>query len=877
MLPFRTPEFEAFTVHLPLSRTGIAAKPAPSPARGARRNLRFAAALWLLPAVLWAGAPAGEKFPEPSAEVFRGPPADYEELLVPRSNADEGRLRTLSVEERTGDARTNELVRVPVFFAEGECRSIDELVIVPADGTDARPVVIQADDVRHAPDGGISRAHLWFATDLEPGEKRTFHLMARRAKQPASVTDAMVSERTATGLRMATDAGEVEFDASGALRAVRSGTNTWRFAEAGAFPRVQIRYPAARGAPAGITDFDQGSASRSVAWAPGPLFTKVRLRIEGGGGAALEQVYRVPRHGRELVLTSKLFTGARVDGAVRENRLLVGRLEAGAGTPEVVTIPAGVRAALRSEHAYDVTSVRAPRAGALLAVPLVIGGANGRWQLGKEGQLTLFGLRGLKHGNEGEPDTLRAFWTEVRLVPAAATDERALWRVYRRHVQPLVAVVDEVGVTVDDLHRALSGVIREMKPVGWRQEAGRARVLGGPEQAAKVFARNPAPQEADAARLVRGARNATAKLTNNGARKLREDEKGRAYGGLDPYHITYTQSAAAALAELGEAPPLVAAAGLAMARGVREFGGRVDAYGSPYIDCFNRTLNMQMGPVLFGLTAGSAAGDDALARFYRDLVTAPAVQAVFGRGQRPYTSAPAKSRDQSDYLYQAICDFWLRATELLGGEELHEHPLAYSRYTDCIDVLADRYHGVASRDDAGATGRARANFFRGQTHTHRWLGWSCAPYIRLLEDPEEQAAIGLTEAIRHTQAQKGRWKNWPDLTFYILADLLVRESLARYSPPILPAAPDQVTVQRKGEAAVLSWARVPGAAEYRVYRAPRDGGPFRWLNSPHADDPAPKLVEPRYVDEDAPAEVAYVVNAVDDAGRESRWPESLSR
>jgi hypothetical protein len=428
-------------------------------------------------------------------------------------------------------------------------------------------------------------------------------------------------------------------------------------------------------------------------------------------------------------------------------------------------------------------------------------------------------------------------------------------------------------VSVDDLHAALRDVAREMKPVGWRQEAGRADVLGDEARAGKILQQAPGAKESDPAALKRSAENARAKLTQNGQRKLRDDEKGRAYGLLDPYHITYTQSAAAALAVLTDASPKVNAVNHAMALAVREVGGRVDDAGNPYIDCFGRALNMQLGPVLFGLTAGAAEQDDTLVRFYRDLATAPPVLGIFGRGQRPYTGAPAKTPDQTDYLYQSICDFWLRAAELLANENLGLHPLAYGRYTDCIDVLADLYHGASARNKDSLPGLARANFFRGQAHTHRWLGWSCAPFVRLLADPAEKSSVGLTEAVRYAQLQKGRWKNWPDLTFYILADLLVRDDLARHTPAALPPAPTNLQVQTASGGAELTWDASTGAASYRVYRGTTNGGPWQLLNSPHHDPAAPPLVSRAFHDPDGNANSAYVVTALDAAGRESPWPD----
>ncbi|HYD84561.1 MAG TPA: hypothetical protein VEA63_10925, partial [Opitutus sp.] len=637
-------------------------------------------------------------------------------------------------------------------------------------------------------------------------------------------------------IRFTTESGRVIFGRGGELRAIENSEGRWQFAESGAFPRIELHYPKTDEQPETNVTFDDTVGQRTVQWSSGELFHKLRIRLAQAEGAALEVEFRIPRHGREVTMTTAVFPGPRKNVAVRQNRLLEGRLTGGEGTARIVEVPAGIRRLLRAEHAYTVSAVTTSASkSALLAVPLVIGGGNGEWSVDENGGVVLRGAGGLQRGDEGEKNTLHAFWTEVRLVPTAAVEVEPLWQRYREHVQPLVAIVEEPGMAITHLNAALRAITGEMKPIGWRQEAAHALVRDDVARMGRILKSGPKKHEADVAALLGGARAAQAKLTNNGERKVLEHEKGRAYGGLDPYHVTYTQSAAAALSLFGEVPERVGAVNHAMARAVREFGGRTDAFGSPYIDCFNRALNMQMGPMLFGLTAGAAAGDADIARFYRDLATAPAVQAVFGRGQRPYSGAPAKTADQTDYLYQAICDFWLRTTELLANEDLQLHALAYSRYTDCVDVMADRYHGVASRDKPGAAGQARANFFRGQAHTHRWLGWSAAPYIRLLETPEEGAAIGLTEAVRHTLLQKGRWKNWPDLTFYALADLLVRKGLGRYERPNLPVHPTNVVTRADGRAIEISWDAVPEAAEYRVYRADGEGGPYRWLNSSYVE------------------------------------------
>jgi hypothetical protein len=817
----------------------------------------------------------GAEFRE-DRNVFSAPPAPYSPRLSSANRPENGLLRTLQVAERAGVDREGELVRVPIFFHEGECPAVKNLVLTDESAPGSGPSIpFQADDVRRGPDGGISRMHLWFAVNLKAGEKRRYRLSQGSGSMAAP--NAMSLRRSEEGgLTVQTDQGAITVSKDGGLQSMKVTGGSWEFSEP-AEPSVLISYPAGPAGDATEVTLNRRTDARVVEWSAGVLFSKIRTVLSAANGASLEQEFRIPQHGREIVVTTALFPGERVGAVVKQNRLLEGSVEGwNAGEAGVRHIPAGVRFALRAEHAYSVTGLVKPdRTGSLLAVPLVLGGTNGVWSSEKAGTVILEGNRDLQKGAEGEAKTLYGYWTEVRLVPVAAVGDDSLWQAYRSHVQPLVAVVDEPEITVETLHATLRDVVREMKPIGWRQEAGRAEVLEERERATRLLQHVPAARESDVEGLVAGAKNAENTITKNGQRKIREDEKGRAYGGLDPYHITYTQSAAAALVKLEDAPANISAVNLAMARGVRQVGGRVDGMGYPYIDCFNRTFNMQLGPVLFGLTAGPDAHDDSLVRFYRELATTPLVKGVFGRGQRPYTGGPTTSADATDYLYQSICDFWLRATELLAHENLDLHPLAYSRYTDCIDVVADRYHGASAKPKESETTEVRANFFRGQSHTHRWLGWSCSPFIRLLEDPAEHSQIGLTEAVAYARAQEGRWKNWPDLTFYILADLLVRSGLPGYVAPALPPSPKNVVVKPEpdGESVEISWQTAPGAAAYRIYRTDTPGGPYRWLNSPYVTSPTPALTVEHYADAGVKVATEYVVTSVDDAGRESPWPD----
>ena len=274
---------------------------------------------------------------------------------------------------------------------------------------------------------------------------------------------------------------------------------------------------------------------------------------------------------------------------------------------------------------------------------------------------------------------------------------------------------------------------------------------------------------------------------------------------------------------------------------------------------------MQMGAVLFGLVSGT--DDPGTAAYYRDLMGSSSIRGVYGRALRPYSEKIGNTPDYSDYLYQAICDFWIRSDELLAGENLGLHPLAYSRYTDCIDVLADQFHGFDTRDADGSAGPARANFWRGQPHTHRWLGWSCSPFIRILERPGDTA--GATEIVQYCRMLHGRWKNWPDLTYYVLAAMLRKDGLGRYHAPDLLPRPAGVTVDGAGEGMAVSWQQVPGAAGYRVYRGSVEGGPLRCINSPYASKPR-AVTDTRLNDPAGRPADHYLVTAVDSSGREGR-------
>ena len=129
--------------------------------------------------------------------------------------------------------------------------------------------------------------------------------------------------------------------------------------------------------------------------------------------------------------------------------------------------------------------------------------------------------------------------------------------------------------------------------------------------------------------------------------------------------------------------------------------------GFPRVDCFASALNMQLGPLGLALFGGRGADDPALAAWALDALHAPAVTAIYGHGQRAYAGEIDRPA-ASDFLYQNISDFHLRAIELATGEDLWLHPTALARYFDCVDVTADLQHRAAPGTEARGWSRANS-------------------------------------------------------------------------------------------------------------------------------------------------------------------------
>ena len=352
-------------------------------------------------------------------------------------------------------------------------------------------------------------------------------------------------------------------------------------------------------------------------------------------------------------------------------------------------------------------------------------------------------------------------------------------------------------------------------------------------------------------------------------RHLQEDEKGRAAGSLDPYHVTYDTTALAYWLMNGNLPQPVLESTRARMEAVRRQIGRVDESGWPYLDVFSRTQNMQMGPPL--LTLADAGASAETRQYYRDQLSAPTLGAVMLRGLRPYQGRAQTQPGESDTLYQAVVDFMLRATELSTNESFGLQPVAFGRYLDAIDVNADLYHPAHPRSDDEGGRFARANFFRTQSHLHRWLAWGPAPFFALLQTRTRESDglfPGATEAWQFANVLSGRWKNWPDQSWLFLSTVLPEKAGTHHPAPRPPTA-SAIKTDHRADGNHVSWEKRPDAQIYRVYRL-RNGAPPFWVDSPYRGGKVAGDSNERW-DPDGKSDDRYVVHVVDQAGHESAW------
>lgn len=813
-------------------------------------------ALLVLGSWLSAGAAEGG-----SPQIFFGPVADYE-LPPPKATAPTDEvMRWVWVQERMQIGRKGAAVRVPVFFSAGECHDPGEVALVRWPSRESVPV--QWDDVRRGPDGGVARLHLWFNTDLAPGENQRWALVKRSAAV-ASRTSLLTSTVADGKLAVSASGTKVLFHLDVSRRAALAALEM----EDG--PSLQF----SDGAGAEVEMSSSGEADRIAAgdggaleWASGPVFAKIVIRARGKRSACeVEQVVRIFSDGTVNVGQSVRPASSERPVNLKSQEFLSGRL-AGNAELSVRAQPAGIVDSLLDVHrGYLVDGLlEGTHPRGWLVVPGWLGGTAGRVEVSSRRDFRVHAPGGIT-SSEGDAraGTVRAFWAEVTFIPARRDGQNLARSDLLAAAQPLVGIVDRPGVDLTAAVKRIEDNVREMKPVGWANETA-VRSLNGRTE---PFPKRNWAVEKTPDHWVAAAQKARAKVTGGSDRRLAEDEKGRAAGSLDPYHLTYGETAVGYWL-MNDAMPEPARASIrAQLTAVRRELARTNEQGWPYLDVFARTQNMQMGPPFLALADHGI--DSELQRFCRDQLAAPHLAAVMLRGLRPYEGRPQNNPVPSDELYQGVVDFFLRATELALNESLGLNPVAFGRYLDAIDVNADLYHPAHARASEQADGFARANFFRMQSHLHRWLNWGPAPLIALLQPPVADGIVpGTTEVWHYANALAGHWKNWPDQSWLFLAAKLPEKAAVYHPPPRLAAVKD-VRIRRDGKGNHLAWDKDPAAVSYRIYRL-RPKQPPVWLNSPYVSGRPVADSGLEWNDDEGNSDDRYRIHVVDAGGHESGW------
>ncbi len=860
----------------------------PSRAAGGvcRRYPRGLSGLCAAAAILLAGAAVGASAADD--DVFGAPPAPMTMALragAPRTN---GLLRLLTVEERVGVGRSNELVRAPLFLHAGECAAPDALALYAAEDVRCeRPLPWQADDIRRDATGAVSRLHLYFEADLAPWQRRQFLLYARTHGAPAMPAVPMEVRDGRVTLRGADLAVTFLADGprAGGIVALESAAGAVAIPSGVLGPRVTLRRQdvelrTMRETPVSYAE-PASMEVRALRYGTGPLFAKWVVRIGPPGVPdAAEYTYRLPRRGGLLIQTARflpeepdsLQVVGTTGGDLLHGRLVLGRDAAGL---RVVDVPAGLRRLLRRASGHQNQAlVHAASGVSLLAIPYVQSGASAI-VLGADGTVAFAGPRTFTRHEDGDSGSIRAFWCETRYVFGRAVTVDALWLASLPHMQTLTAIVDEPGIGPVDLTLELAALAPSFRKItnwgrGWQQTAAIAYIERNEGEWRRILAGVAAGRAGD-----RSDETSVDHWLPGWARVGPGETPRRPsgwkidYGRMDPYHIGFAAGSMPAFAATLAPSERLDRICLAVARASRLTNGSVDGYGMPYLNCFSTAFNMQAGSVLFGLHSGRAMDDPGLSQFYRDVTRQNGVLAIYGRGQRAYTSA-LRGAGQSDLLYEAISDFWLRTAELHTGEDLWLHPAVYGRYTDAIDVCADLCHRAPGATDIASW--PRANFFRTQTHDHRWEAWDAAPYVGLFRVAGDPVPPGLTEAAYFVRHRVGRHVNWSELFNHFHAAVNLNAARQRYQPLVAPPLPAGVTVAAARPGRRVTWEPAAGAATYRIYRSEQEGGPWTLLNSPYVVGRAREtLTVCSYEDARGAAAHVYHVTALDARGIESRW------
>lgn len=816
----------------------------------------------------------------PAEAVFEASPdwpADFTPRLKPAASP--AILRHLTVEERVGEPRTDELVRVPLFLHDDEPNNPAAWALFAETDTARRqPLVFQVDDIRRNERGQLTRCHLYFFATLSAWERRRYVLVPRTRETAPPPPSPEAASCTRSGDRVALAGRDltITFLTSGPRAGALTGIRAWQqdlHLPAGWIaPELTLVRQAAdcsRLRTAALSyDRPDSFEVRAVHWGAGPLFAKFAVRIGPPGQPdSAEFIYRVPARGTVVLQTQRLAPegppSPDVSGA-EGHAILAGplRFSPESAQPEIVRVPAGLRRLTRTTIGHSLEALVDRGVGlALLPVPGVqTGGIS--LETTTTGDLRIPGPACFRRHPASNSATLRAFWGETRLAFTTATDPESLWHLARAQFQPLVAIVDEPDLGPADYRAAMPELAQRFREIqqwsrNWAQDAAILWLARDRARYDALSARKPTTLEGTVDFHKPSWARAHPPLPRN------PKDQGR----IDPYHLAYGSSTIPLYHRLAPNPRLPATA-RAIGRASHEVFGRVNTAGFPRIDCFASAFNMQLGPLGLALFGGRETGDTALATWARDALHAPGVTGIYGHGQRPYPGEIGRA-EASDFLYQAISDLHLRSLELATGEDLWTHPAALYRYFDCVDVTADLQHRPAV--SGASPGWSRANFFRGQAHDHRWEAWSCGPLAGLLGRPSDQGRIGSTEAAYWIQRQARGRQSWAELLWYAHADLLLETAGTLPSPAQGPELPAEVSVRRTGAGNQLGWRPVPDVSGYRIYRARQSGGPWTWLNSPYTGTTKPPLVATSFLDSDGSPDDVYLVTAVDRHGRESRW------
>lgn len=818
--------------------------------------------------------------------VFDAPPfpaAEFEPRLHERPVDRAWPLRVLTVEERVGVARVNELVRVPVFFHEGESDNFDALAIYERTDTEQKqPLVWQADDLRYNKEGKLTRAHLYFLASLEPWQRKQYVLV--RGQKPAAknwltivrngeqatlqgedlqATFQAAGPETGKLLKLQTKLGSIDLGPKGL---------TPKFTLERQSPDLKITHSTP------ITyETPEAFDVRQVGLGNGPLFCKFSVTIGPKGlNDNVQLTYIVPRHGNVLIQSERVFPGEEDTAdtiGVTGQILFGGGLKLGSsGEQKLLPLPAGLRRVTRSVQPFTHAALVNESAKlSLVAIPSVITGGGGV-KISDEGRVIVPGSTLMKRQGGSDSHTLRAYWGEVRLAFSNQTGFEELWSASRAHFQPLTAIVDEPALTDEDFFATLPAISDRFFEIkhwgrGWMQTAAMHYLHGEKDKAAleKLLSKQPGVKEID----VEFWQPAWAKESDTPppVKPGTKPDVGR----VDPYNISYSNSVIVPFAKYLAPSEKMDQVALAIAKASRKTNARVEKFGFPYLNCFATAFNMQIGSYHTGIYAGKKLNDLELARYYRDCARNQSTLCIYGHGQRTYPGNIVGGQDQSDLLYESVSDYHLRAIEVFCNEDLWLHPAALGRYFDCVDVMADFHH----RSPPGGKERRswhRANFFRGQSHDHRWESWTCAPYMGIFAHADNRGQVGLTEGVYWLNDVSKTPINWPELMWFTHAAIMLKNGLADYQPDPAPALPKKVTSSASDQGTTVKWEPVANATEYRVYRADKMGGPWTFLNSPYAKEPSKLTVTgTQAVDPDGKPGQVYWVTALDAKQQESRW------